>query len=181
MSASQKLAALKAQLAQQSAELARKDAELAQSQAQLAAAAAQQQQQLAAARAAAEQQAAAAQAALAQQHRRIYYLNGTMFLDVLNRLGDTGFLCEARLVSAVTSLCKSTRGEEALWDAVKDVQSQRGRTRLMHAARSGNLERARFLLARGARLEHKNKVGWTALHWAALRGRLSVLHVLLAP
>jgi ankyrin repeat protein len=120
-------------------------------------------------------------AELAQQVQSLSYLDGTMFLDVLNRLGDTGFLREARLVSAVTSLCKSTRGEEALWDAVKDVQSQRRRTRLMHAARTGNLERARFLLARGARLEHKNMVGWTALHWAAMRGRLSVLHQLLAP
>ena len=50
----------------------------------------------------------------------------------------------------------------------------------MFAAMKGDVERVRWLLARGALTELKDSLGRTALWWAVLRNRADVMRVLIA-
>ena len=87
--------------------------------------------------------------------------------------------------------------EDALLSAVKDENITRvrtlikaganinradwsGGTSLIQAARSGNVAIAKTLLTSGANVDDAElQSGWTALHWAALRGDDTVAEVLL--
>ena len=99
-------------------------------------------------------------------------------------------------------LCRETWGEEALFDALKDLPHGRlrlrsaeeaaaqglpefdpygmGRTRLMYAAQEGNKTRVEWLLKRGARLEQKDTDGCTALFFASEVGAVDMVRALRA-
>jgi len=49
----------------------------------------------------------------------------------------------------------------------------------MKAAEDGIENEARMLLEKDANVNAKNAFGWTALHWAAVNGRLVVTRLLL--
>jgi ankyrin repeat protein len=81
----------------------------------------------------------------------------------------------------VGGLCRATRGEEALWSALIRVQrGPRKHTALMFAASSGDLERVRWLLARGPALyaDMRDAVGATALYHACEEGHTAVVEEL---
>ena len=79
-----------------------------------------------------------------------------LFLDALfiafqSEKGRAGFAEDLRWCAG---LCRATWGEEALWNGM--VHVRRGwhyRTHLMYAAERGDVERVRWLLARGAPTE----------------------------
>ena len=74
-------------------------------------------------------------------------------------------------VVPLLSLNREMRGEEILWDAVKDISLHPScRTRLMYAAKTGDMARLRWLVARGAQLEKVDSMNNTALWWACLKG-----------
>ena len=99
------------------------------------------------------------------------------FISALICAAQNGYACE---VDPLVALCRETWREESLFDALKDLpHGRQHRTRLMYAAHSGNPERARWLLARGARLELRDSAGRSALFWGAREGHCGVLHVLL--
>jgi ankyrin repeat protein len=50
---------------------------------------------------------------------------------------------------------------------------------LFDAARTGHVERVRALLAQGAKADTRDKLGRTALHWAALGGHVELVRLLL--
>jgi uncharacterized protein len=54
-----------------------------------------------------------------------------------------------------------------------------GESVLMLAARSGNVEAVKTLLARGAKPEVRERLGQTALMWAAAEGHTAVVRALL--
>ena len=54
-----------------------------------------------------------------------------------------------------------------------------GRTALILAAAGGHLEIVDALLAKGAKIEDRDRTGHTALNWAAMRGRTEVVSNLL--
>ncbi len=100
------------------------------------------------------------------------------FISALIVTAQNGF---GRDVAPFLALCRETWGEEVLWDAVKDIPSPTfKRTRLMFAAQKGDVERLRWLLARGAQLELKDSAGCTALFWASMSGRTEVVRELVA-
>ena len=92
-------------------------------------------------------------------------------------------MAESRFGEAVGCLVLLSRAfysDTQLWGAFKEHQGPKGRTRLMYAARVGNVARARFLLDRGALLDAGNKYfGNTALMYASECGRLEVARMLL--
>ena len=49
--------------------------------------------------------------------------------------------------SAIKGLSKATYNDEQIWDALK-IPGAGGKTELMYAAKTGNIERVRFLLKR---------------------------------
>lgn len=55
-----------------------------------------------------------------------------------------------------------------------------GRTLLIHAVLAENLDLVSWLIAKGEQIEHSDKLGWTALHYAAQRHQASILEVLLS-
>jgi ubiquitin-protein ligase len=86
-------------------------------------------------------------------------------------------------VGPLLALSHETWVEEALWasPSVKDfAHGWRRRTRLMHAAKVGDVARLRWLLARRASVEQRDVDGRTALYFAALEGRLGAARELLA-
>ena len=101
-------------------------------------------------------------------------------IDVLIRLAQNGYGAD----SNVSSLCKETRCDEQMWAAIKDIRGAgpRKRTRLMFAARKGDLARVRFLLECGANMSivDDGEDGFNALHWACWEGPLSIVRELLA-
>ena len=100
------------------------------------------------------------------------------FVSALIVTAQNGF---GRDVEPFLALSRETRGEEILWDAVKDLPSRKyKRTRLMYAAETGDVGRLRWLLARGARLELKDGVGWTALDHAFRSRHVASMRELLA-
>jgi ankyrin repeat protein/ubiquitin len=113
---------------------------------------------------------------------RFTALGEKKFFYLLTRLAQNGY---GAVALPFTSLDRTTRGDTELWAAIKDYPHTRsaaarplmrrgGRTRLMHAAFTGNVERLRFLLSVGADARLKDGCGATALHWA-LRGPLSAV------
>ena len=57
-----------------------------------------------------------------------------------------------------------------LWGIIKDVRGLKGRTRLMYAARSGDVERFTWFLARGADPRPVDDRNYSALHYATFYG-----------
>ena len=123
---------------------------------------------------------------------------GDGFISALIITAQNGY---AREVDPFVGLCRETWGEEALFDALKDLPHGRlrlrsakeaakqglpefdpygmGLTRLMYAAQEGNRARAEWLLKRGARLELADSDGYTALARASARGYTEVVELLL--
>ena len=54
------------------------------------------------------------------------------------------------------------------------------RTLLIHAVLANNLNLVSQFIAKGAQIEHSDKIGWTALHYAAQGHRAPTLEVLLS-
>ncbi len=54
-----------------------------------------------------------------------------------------------------------------------------GKNLLIHAVLAKNLDLVSWLIAKGALIEHADKLGWTALHYAAQAHQASILEVLL--
>ena len=98
-------------------------------------------------------------------------------------------MAESRFGEAVGCLVLMSRAfysDTQLWGAFKEHQGPKGRTRLMYAARKGNVARARFLLDRGARMdvctqwnEDDRPSCGTALMFASRRGHLEIVRLLL--
>ncbi len=99
------------------------------------------------------------------------------FISCLILAAQNGF---GRDVEPFLALSRETWGEEVLWDAVKDLRNGSQRTRLMYAAHAGNVERLRWLLARGAGVDLRCHTRRTALQWASQEGHLQVVRELLA-
>ena len=107
----------------------------------------------------------------------------------------------AREVDPFVGLCRETWGEEALFDALKDLPHGKkrlrsaeeaaaqglpefdphgmGRTRLIYASWKGNKARVEWLLKRGARLELVDSEGYTALARASCSGHRGAVELLL--
>ena len=178
------LRSLAAENARQSTELARQGAELARLRAENS--------ELARLRA----ENAELRPLAAMERARLRRGNG--FITMLVCAAQNGY---AREVEPFVSLCRETWGEEALFDALKDLPHGRlrlrsaeeavaaglpefdpygmGRTRLMYAAYAGDEARVEWLMKRGARLELADSEGYTALAWAAGWGRSGVVKLLL--
>ena len=99
-------------------------------------------------------------------------------------------------------LCRETWGEEALFDALKDLPHGKkrlrtaaqaaarglpefdpygkGRTRLMYAAQKGDAVRVEWLLKRGAKLELADWRAWCPLHFASYHGHANIVSALLS-
>lgn len=103
-----------------------------------------------------------------------------MALDALICVGNEKYFTTPSDVSAVTSLCRSQRVEEALWDSIKNISSEKKRTRLMYAAKTNDVERIQFLLERNADINFKNKYGCTALHYACEYGQMEAVKQLVS-
>ena len=119
------------------------------------------------------------------------------FISALIIAAQNGY---AREVDPFVGLCRETWGEEALFDALKDLPHGKlrlrsaeeavaaglpefdpygmGRTRLMCAAQAGNKARVEWLLKRGARLELADSDGFTALTWVSACGYTDVVELL---
>ena len=99
-------------------------------------------------------------------------------IEIATRLACEGYWEDIKQVMGVSRVF---RYDEQLWDAMKDEPggAEWKRTRLMYAAYASDLERVRFLLDRGARV-NKGCVsdGMTALMWASLEGHLEVVREL---
>ena len=109
--------------------------------------------------------------------------DAALFLQVLTRCAQNGFGRDVE--EAATLLCRESREEVQTWAALKDLPHGRAaRTRLMHAAATGDVARLRWLLARGARVEMGGagelEAGKTALMWASQEGHVEVARELLA-
>jgi hypothetical protein len=106
-----------------------------------------------------------------------------LFLDALfiafqSKKGRAGF---AEDLKWCAGLCRATWGEEALWNGMVHVRrGAKKRTHLMYAAERGDVERVRWLLARGAPTELADESGWTACLWASSTGHVDVVRTLLA-
>ena len=72
-----------------------------------------------------------------------------VILRAINCVGQAGHV---QLADRLTSLCRVTRVDELLWDAVSryKMEGLRQRTRLMYAVKIGDVERATFLCKRAA-------------------------------
>ena len=81
-------------------------------------------------------------------------------------------------VSGLTSMARAFYGDAVLWAVHKGHRGPRGRTRLMYAAKVGDVARARFLLAQGAVAGESDALGITALMWASSQGRLEIVRCL---
>ena len=132
----------------------------------------------------------------AEEEARLKLRQG--FISALIVTAQNGY---ARDVDPFVGLCRETWGEEALFDALKDLPHGRkrlrtaeeaaaqglpefdpygmGRTRLMYAAHMDDLARVEWLLKRGARLELAGSDGDTALAWASFKGRIRIVQLLL--
>jgi len=83
-------------------------------------------------------------------------------------------------VAPFLALSRETWGEEILWDACKDVRyGDERRTRLMYAAKIGDLARVRWLLKRGAKVNLVDESQRTAVYFACTNGHFDVVRELL--
>lgn len=62
---------------------------------------------------------------------------------------------------------------------IYDTRNMQQTLPLEEAAASGNLLTVRILLDRGGNPNHRNRDGWSAIHWAAEEGHLEIVHLLL--
>lgn len=100
-----------------------------------------------------------------------------LFIAAQSEKGRTGF---AEDLKWCAGLCRATWNEEALWSGLVHVRrGPKARTHLMFAARHGDVERVRWLLARGAPVELRNANGVTSLMYASIGGSAEVIRVLL--
>jgi len=106
-----------------------------------------------------------------------------LLFNVLTRVAENGYgsVC---VLSGVGWLNKGAWNDEPLWDALSQAcSSSRGydeRTPLMYHSHAGSVERAQWLLERGARPNGRTrKEGFSALHWAAQAGHAHVVALLL--
>ena len=79
--------------------------------------------------------------------------NESDLIEIATRLACEGYWQDIKQVMEVSRVF---RYDEQLWDAMKDERGGdpvTGRTRLMYAAKKGDLERVRFLFDRGSRVE----------------------------
>jgi ankyrin repeat protein len=81
-------------------------------------------------------------------------------------------------VGQMTGMARAFRADAPLWAVHKAHRGPRGRTRLMYAALKGDVERARFLVERGAAVNDSS--GWgTVLMHASSYGHLETVRCLL--
>jgi hypothetical protein len=77
------------------------------------------------------------------------------------------------------NLSRAFRYDEQLWDAIKDRRGPKGWTYLMVAARTGDVERVKWLLKRSATVNAAQADdGMTALMWASENGNLEIARLL---
>ena len=118
-----------------------------------------------------------------REHNEKIAMIADLFLSAIiiafqSERGRTGFAEDLRWAAG---LCRTTWAEEQLWDGLVNVQRGRQkRTHLMYASMKGDVERVRWLLARGAPMELKDNYGHTALYLAAICNRAEVARVLIA-
>ena len=101
-------------------------------------------------------------------------------LDIL--LSIAPCMAESRFgeeVGCLVLLSRAFYSDTQLWGAFKEHQGPKGRTRLMYAARKGNVARVRFLLDRGARMEVVDSDGFNVLMIASFVGSLEVARLLM--
>jgi len=117
--------------------------------------------------------------AAALARRDHYWLNeGGRFLWVIVRLAQNGYGRD--VMALATTLCREAWEEHQTWAAIKDLPlGRRRRTRLMHAARVGNLARIAWLRARHADVRCADEDGCTALIHAAAAGQTAAVRALL--
>jgi hypothetical protein len=96
-------------------------------------------------------------------------------LKIVTGLALSGY---GAAVVQMTGMARAFRADVPLWAVHKAHKGPRGRTRLMYAARKGDVERARFLLERGAAIDDLNKYGDPALVYACQKGHLDVVRFL---
>jgi ankyrin repeat protein len=81
-------------------------------------------------------------------------------------------------VCGMTGMARAFRADITLHNVHKAYQGPRGRTLLMHAARTGDVARARFLVGRGAAVHARTRRGLTALMCACQNGHLETVRFL---
>jgi ankyrin repeat protein len=81
-------------------------------------------------------------------------------------------------VGQMTGMARAFRSDVPLWAVHKAHRGPLGRTRLMFAAWKGDVERARFLVERGAAVDELDKNSNPALWYACFDGRLDALRFL---
>jgi ankyrin repeat protein len=96
-------------------------------------------------------------------------------LRVATCLAECGYGAQ---VGQLAATARAFRGDAQVWAASCNHCGPLGRTRLMHAAKTGDIERARFLVYRGAAGDAVDKGGQTALMWACGRGHPEVVRFL---
>ena len=98
-------------------------------------------------------------------------------IEIATRLACEGYW---QGIKQVMEVSRVFRYDEQLWDAMKDEPGvgDLRRTRLMYAARKGDLVRVCFLLARGARVNTAGIEGSSPLMFAAYGGHLEVVRAL---
>jgi hypothetical protein len=124
-----------------------------------------------------------------ERAERIRALREELFLDAVfleaqfpgGQIAEAEKCCYAYDVRMCAGLCLTTWAEEAFWSGLVRVRAgPEKRTRLMYAARCGDVTRITWLLARGAPMEMKNIAGSTALHCASWSGHADAVRALLA-
>ena len=96
-------------------------------------------------------------------------------LQVVTCMAERKFGAE---VGQMLGAARAFSADGPLWAVYHGHKGPRGRTRLMHAAMVGQLERAQFLLERGAAVDEGDEVGGTALMWASGYGKVAVARLL---
>jgi ankyrin repeat protein len=81
-------------------------------------------------------------------------------------------------VGQMTGMARAFRADVPLWAVHKAHRGPQGRTRLMYAAREGDVERARFLVERGAAVEVVSNKGFSAVMIASQKGHLETVRFL---
>ena len=100
-----------------------------------------------------------------------------LLLRITTCLAQNGYYKE---VGVMVQLNKAFWTDKQIWDAYKDfAPGPDGKTRLMYASVNGLLDRVKWLLARGARVNTgANDGGTTALMGASINGYLDVIREL---
>lgn len=95
------------------------------------------------------------------------------FISCLIITAQRGFHKE---VKPFIALCREIWYDKQLWAAIKDTQfGSMKRTHVMYAAKTGNIARLRWLLARGAQLNQKDLFDKNALAHACEFGQLDMI------